>query len=255
MVPSVSIISIARNNESGLAKTFQSVMSQTYTDWQLILVIAPSSDGTLELASHLADSDPRIVTYLQTGLGIYSAMNEGLHASSGEYVWFLNSGDEFRDENSLDAAVRQMKILSADLLIGGYTVSGHSSAKQYSKRSKKISRLDFAFNRRGGCHQAMLFNKKKLLDLNGFGLEFQLASDFDVILRIIEGGKTFRTQKVLARIEPGGISDQRIFDVIREKHQIRRTYFSKNIFVLFLSVGWGLAVKTKIRARNFFGLQ
>jgi glycosyltransferase involved in cell wall biosynthesis len=255
MVPSVSIISIARNNESGLARTFQSVMSQTHTDWELILVIAPSSDGTLELASYLADSDPRIITYPQTSLGIYSAMNEGLHASSGEYVWFLNSGDEFMDENSLDAAARQMKILSADLLIGGYTISGQSSAKQYSKRSKKISSLDFAFNRRGGCHQAMLFKKKKLLDLNGFGLEFQLASDFDVILRIIEGGKTFRTQKVLARIEPGGISDQRIFDVIREKHQIRRTYYSKNIFVLFLSVGWGLAVKTKIRARNFFGLQ
>jgi len=253
MVPSVSIISIARNNQSGLARTFQSVMSQTHTDWELILVIAPSSDGTLELASHLADSDPRVITCHQTGLGIYSAMNEGLNASRGEYVWFLNSGDEFRDENSLNAAVCQMKILSADLLIGGYAVSGQYSAKQYSKRSKKISRLDFAFNRRGGCHQAMLFNKKKLLDLNGFGLEFQLASDFDVILRIIEGGKTFRTQKVLARIEPGGVSDQRIFDVIREKHQIRRTHFSENIFVLFLSVGWGLAVKTKIRGRNFFG--
>jgi glycosyltransferase involved in cell wall biosynthesis len=255
MVPSVSIISIARNNESGLARTFQSVMSQTHTDWELILVIAPSNDGTMGLASRLADSDPRIVTYPQTGLGIYSAMNEGLHASNGEYVWFLNSGDEFRDELSLDAAVSQMKILRADLLIGGYTVSGQSLAKQYSKRSKKINRLDFAFNRRGGCHQAMLFNKKNLLDLNGFSLDFQLASDFDVILRIIEGGKTFRTQKVLARIEPGGISDQRIFDVIREKHQIRRIHFSKNTFILFMSIGWGLAVKTKIRGRNFFGLK
>lgn len=255
MVPSVSIISIARNNESGLARTFQSVMSQTHTDWELILVIAPSSDGTMGLASHLADSDSRIVIYPQTGLGIYSAMNEGLHASNGEYVWFLNSGDEFRDELSLDAAISQIKILRADLLIGGYTVAEQSLAKQYSKRSKKINRLDFAFNRRGGCHQAMLFKKKKLLDLNGFNLKFQLASDFDVILRIIEDGKTFRTQKVLARIEPGGISDQRIFDVIREKHQIRSIHFSKNIFILFMSIGWGLAVKTKIRGRNFFGMK
>lgn len=255
MVPSVSIISIARNNKSGLVRTFRSVMSQIHTDWELILVIAPSDDGTYELATNLAKADSRIVACQQSGLGIYSAMNEGLHASTGEYVWFLNSGDEFRDQYSLVAATSQIEFFEAELLVGGYAVSGQSSSKEYSKRSKEINRFEFAFNRRGGCHQAMIFNRKKLLDLKGFDLEFQLASDFDLVLRTIEGGKVFRTQEILARIEPGGISDQRIFDVIREKHEIRRIHFSKNYLILIMSIGWGLIVKTKIRGRNFFGFQ
>ena len=250
----LSIITVNKDSGKDLLLTINSLIP--ILSWERVEYIIVDGDSSDESISIINNYKNYINKYIsEPDSGIYDAMNKGILMSSGEWLWFLNSGDEFRDELSLDAAVSQMKILRADLLIGGYTVSGQSLAKQYSKRSKKINRLDFAFNRRGGCHQAMLFNRKKLLDLNGFSLEFQLASDFDVILRIIEGGKTFRTQKVLAKIEPGGISDQRIFDVIREKHQIRRIHYSKNTFILFMSIGWGLAVKTKIRGRNFFGLK
>lgn len=251
VVASVSIISIARNNKEGLVSTYKSVLSQTYRNWELLLVIAPSEDGTCALGENLANSDPRIKTFHQVGLGIYSAMNQGLMKAAGDYVWFLNSGDEFYDDATLELAVEQIELLDADLLIGGYSISGNLDSKEYLKTSKRLSLFEFAFNRRGGCHQAMLFHRKKVLGLGGFDLDFELASDFDLVMKIVKGRNSFRVNRVLARIEPGGVSDQRIYEVIREKHQIRQSHFARKTFVFFLSVGWGVAVKSKIRARNF----
>lgn len=254
MVPSVSIISIARNNKEGLANTYKSVLAQTYKNWELLLVIAPSQDGTNALSEKLASSDPRIQNLAQTGLGIYSAMNQGLTKANGDYVWFLNSGDAFYDDATLEFVIEQIKLLDADLLIGGYSIFGKYDSKEYLKASKKLSVFEFAFNKRGGCHQAMLFHKEKVLMLGGFDLDFELASDFDLVMKVIKGRNSFRVNRVLACIEPGGVSDQRIYDVIREKHLIRRSHFARKTLVLFISIGWGIAVKSKIRARNFCGL-
>lgn len=251
MVASVSIISIARNNKEGLASTYKSVLSQTYKNWELLFVIAPSQDGTNALSENLANSDPRIKTFPQVGLGIYSAMNQGLMKAAGDYVWFLNSGDEFYDDSTLELAVEQIELLNADLLIGGYAISGEFGSEEYLKTSKRLSVFEFAFNRRGGCHQAMLFQRKKVLDSGGFNLDFVLASDFDLVMKIVKSRNSFRVNRVLAHIEPGGVSHQRIYEVIREKHQIRRHHFPRKTLVFFLSVGWGIAVKAKIRARNF----
>jgi glycosyltransferase involved in cell wall biosynthesis len=254
VVPSVSIISIARNNKEGLANTYRSVLAQTYKNWELILVVAPSQDGTIALSESLASSDPRIENLAQNGLGIYSAMNQGLKEANGDYVWFLNSGDEFNDDATLECALKQIQLLNADLLIGGYSVSGDSNSQPYLKSSKRLSSFEFAFNRRGGCHQAMLFHKKKVLEFGGFDIDFELASDFDLVMKIVKGENSFRAERVFACIEPGGVSDQRIYDVIREKHQIRRNHFERKTLVLFISIGWGIAVKSKIRARNFLRL-
>lgn len=251
VVASVSIISIARNNKEGLVSTYKSVLSQTYRNWELLLVIAPSEDGTCALGENLANSDPRIKTFHQVGLGIYSAMNQGLTKATGDFVWFLNSGDEFYDEATLERAVEQIQLLDADLLIGGYSILGDDDSKEYIKSSKRLSIFEFAFNRRGGCHQAMLFHRKKVLDSGGFNLDFELASDFDLVMKMVKSRNSFRINSVFACIEPGGVSDQRIYEVIREKHLIRQRHFRRKTLVFFLSIGWGIAVRSRIYVRKF----
>ena len=251
MVATVSIITVVRNNESGLARTFESVLSQTYVDWELLIIVGPSDDGTAQFALALTQLDSRIRAYIQNGIGIYSAMNNGLKEAKGEYVWFLNSGDEFEDRSTLSYSIERVKLFGADLILGGYSVIEGGSTKQYSKRAKRINKFEFAFNRRGGCHQSMIFRKDRVMDFGGFNLNYQLTSDFDLVLKVIEGGNSFRTEKVLARIDPGGISDQRIYHVIKEKHLLRGMHFPGNIPVYFISYIWGISVRTKIKIRRF----
>ena len=130
----VSIITVAKDNEIGLVKTFESVISQSYTDWELILVIAESGDATLERAFLLEKSNARIRVIKQKGVGIYSAMNTGLQYSREEYVWFMNSGDIFADQDSLGFMEDAISKSGANLVLGQHKIRGQSfkNKKEFS---------------------------------------------------------------------------------------------------------------------------
>lgn len=99
MSPKISVITINYNNKEGLERTLKSVSSQDYQDFEYIVIDGGSTDGSKELIEKFADK----ITYWvsEPDRGIYNALNKGILAANGEYVYFLNSGDIFIDFNSL----------------------------------------------------------------------------------------------------------------------------------------------------------
>lgn len=95
----LSIITINRNNDSGLRQTMQSVLSQTCTDFEYVIVDGASTDKSVEVIHSFAPQPDMNINGLQVrwlsepDTGIYNAMNKGVHMSKGEYLLFLNSGD------------------------------------------------------------------------------------------------------------------------------------------------------------------
>lgn len=90
----LSIITINYNNRPGLAKTMQSVLCQTATDFEYIVVDGASTDGSLEVIQQFSTRlGNRLNWVSEPDDGIYNAMNKGIKMASGEYVQFLNSGD------------------------------------------------------------------------------------------------------------------------------------------------------------------
>ena len=90
----VSVVMPAHNSQSSLSESVQSVLAQTYRDWELIIVDDASRDGTLELARQLASNDPRIrVLPLEQNVGVAEARNRGIGAALGQYLAFLDSDD------------------------------------------------------------------------------------------------------------------------------------------------------------------
>ena len=95
----LSIITVNRNNADGLRRTMESVLSQTYRDFEYVVVDGASTDGSLEVIKTMAlerdvDVDGIQVHWLsEPDTGIYNAMNKGIRMAKGEYVLFLNSGD------------------------------------------------------------------------------------------------------------------------------------------------------------------
>ena len=87
----LSVITVNLNNKSGLKKTIESVVSQTYRDFEWIIIDGGSTDGSRELIEEYADCLSYWVS--EPDQGIYNAMNKGIRASCGEYLLFLNSGD------------------------------------------------------------------------------------------------------------------------------------------------------------------
>lgn len=247
----VSIITVVKDHTVGLRDTFSSVSEQDRGDWEMLIVVGTSKDSTLQTAREIAGTDSRVRVVEQTSLGIYGAMNEGIQSANGEFSWFMNAGDKFANAHVLGAAVGEIMRTKIGLVVGGYRIDGGNEKKVYSYPRKEITGFDFAFNRRGGCHQAMIFRTELLEKVGGFNSNYSLASDFDLVLKIIKLTGAMRVPEIYASIEPGGAADQGIFSVHRQKHQIRKVFFG-NTAITILSLAWTIAARMKITLRRLF---
>lgn len=101
----VTVITINYNNLHGLKRTIPSVLSQTYDDYEYIVIDGGSTDGSKEYI----ESQKRIDTWIsEKDNGIYNAMNKGVNMAHGEYCIFMNSGDHFFSAYSLENACKEL---------------------------------------------------------------------------------------------------------------------------------------------------
>ena len=91
-VPKISIITVVFNGESLIERTIKSVLEQTFASIEYIIVDGLSNDGTLSIAKQYSSSITKIIS--EKDHGIYDAMNKGLKMATGNYILFLNAGDE-----------------------------------------------------------------------------------------------------------------------------------------------------------------
>ena len=99
----LSIITINRNNAAGLEKTMRSVLSQTRTDYEYVVVDGASTDGSVEVIERLAPAfGDRLKWISEPDKGIYNAMNKGIGMATGEYIQILNSGDSLVSPEVVD---------------------------------------------------------------------------------------------------------------------------------------------------------
>ncbi len=245
----VSVITIAKQHEPGLNATYQSLEMQSFRDWELLIVVGLSEDGTLSAAKTIQARDSRVHVIEQQGLGIYSAMNTGLTASNGEFVWFMNAGDKFASPSVLSHGISAIRSSDVGMVIGGYQVDAQTGPKVYRFWDGVVSAHRFAFNRRWGCHQAMIFRTQQLKLIGGFNQSYSLASDFDLVLKVIKKWKAKRVAEVYAIVEPGGSADQNIFLVHKQKHEIRQDLLGGPVIFSY-SLFWSALAKLWINMRR-----
>ena len=95
----LSIITVNLNNMEGLQKTCDSIISQTFKNFEWIVIDGGSADGSKELIEEYGSNISYWVS--EPDKGIYNAMNKGIKVAKGEYLYFLNSGDYLFDSNAL----------------------------------------------------------------------------------------------------------------------------------------------------------
>jgi glycosyltransferase involved in cell wall biosynthesis len=248
-VVTVSIITVVKDDALGLIATCESAIDQTFKQWELLIVAAPSVDETLCIAKKYQGMDSRIQLRLQSGSGIYQAMNEGIKETDKEFLWFMNAGDRFAARTVLAHAIGTLSRADCGVVIGGYKINNSSSERTFSYSARDVSALRFAFNRRGGCHQAMIFRTQVLKSIGGFDPSYSLASDFDLVLKVINKAGATRVSEIYAEVEPGGRADQGIKIVHDQKHEIRNNLFGSPLINL-ASFTWTCLARMRIAIRN-----
>lgn len=115
----VSIITINLNNRNGLQKTIDSVVSQSFKDFEWIVIDGGSSDGSRELIERYAEHFAYWIS--EPDRGVYNAMNKGIREAKGEYLLFLNSGDFLISKDGLNQVFSEEK--TADVINARCAVS------------------------------------------------------------------------------------------------------------------------------------
>lgn len=113
-MPKLSIITVNLNNREGLRKTIESVICQSFSDYEYIIIDGGSTDGSKELIELYQNK----VTYWisETDKGIYNAMNKGIKTGKGDYCLFLNSGDWLVNSTVIEKEFSDSK--QADIIYG-----------------------------------------------------------------------------------------------------------------------------------------
>src|SRR5665648_542876 len=137
----VSIITPAHNSASYIADTIESVISQTYQNWELIIIDDYSTDNSRDIIIEYSKKDKRIVPiFLETNLGAAQARNSGLKKASGRYIAFLDSDDQWL-QHKLEKQVKFMQVKDISFSFTSYEVinSDGSSTKKIIKAPKEIN--------------------------------------------------------------------------------------------------------------------
>src|SRR5574344_778141 len=162
---SVSIITINYNNKNGLKKTIESVIEQSSSDYEFIVIDGGSSDGSVDVINQFSkniyfwSSEP--------DRGVYHAMNKGVYHAYGKYCIFMNSGDVFFSSYVIEHVFAKPR--NADFVCGNWCKNG-----KICQSPKKISA--FYLFEHAICHQA-IFTKMELLKDQPYDESLKLVSD------------------------------------------------------------------------------
>lgn len=210
-----SVITVSYNDVKGIESTIHSVLGQTYSSLEYIIIDGASSDGTKETAEkykHIfTDKNIRCRIVSEPDKGIYDAMNKGAALSSGQWLVFLNAGDSFADSNVLLNVSKYAKD-SVDVLYGSTIYQYKNLIKQEKPAPINCLTQGMIF-----CHQSALISATAMKELK-YDTQYRTAADYDFFLRCYMGGKKFEEiPVVISRFEIGGESTKGNYKILYEK--------------------------------------
>lgn len=180
----LSIITINYNNKKGLLKTIESVINQTYQNFEYIIIDGGSTDGSLDVIEQYKNHIDVVIS--EPDSGVYHAMNKGIRIAEGEYVNFMNSGDFFYEQETLEKIEASF---SKDIgILYGNTVYFNDDG--YKRNETPPEKITFSFFYSLGLNHQAAFIKKELFQKYFYYNEsFKICADWEFFIYVIFIGK------------------------------------------------------------------
>ena len=226
-----SIITVCRNSATTIKDTIESVLTQSCSDYEYIIVDGNSTDGTLDIIkSYEARFGTKLRVISENDNGIYDAMNKGVRMATGQLICFLNSDDWFEPD-----AIKNIK----EAYSGNKyeVVYGMQRTITDGKEENCVIYNHNFLTKNMLCHQATFVTKACFDDFGLFSTEFQSVSDYEFILRLYFSKKVFFNPiyKVIVNFRSGGMCYSYV--AIKELAILKMHYgliSKKRMYILFL---------------------
>jgi glycosyltransferase involved in cell wall biosynthesis len=217
----ISVITVSYNSEATIADTIQSIASQSYKDFEHLVIDGLSTDSTVTIVE--ANRHPSLVLSSERDFGIYDAMNKGLSRATGEVIGFLNADDFYADTEVLSRVARafdsdpNVEACFGDLVY----VSKDNSKVIRLWKSRQYEKGSFAL---GWCpaHPTFYIRRTALNRIGLFDLDYRLAADAEFMMRYLELGgiRSVYIPHVQVRMRLGGATNQSWKNIVRQNREI-----------------------------------
>ena len=227
----VSIITATYNSAATIHDTLASLESQTYPDIEYIIVDGASKDNTLEVINHYCTRVSKIIS--EPDRGIYDALNKGIAVATGDIVGFLHSDDLLAYPEAITDLVNIFNIGEYDAVYADLEYVQQNDISKvvrlwqsgnYNKQKLKYGWMPAhpTFYMRRSCYQKF----------NDFNLSYQIAADYDSILRYLwrENVRAGYLPQVLIKMRVGGISNRSLSTILRKMREDIQAMRSNGLF-------------------------
>ena len=177
-----SVVTVCLNAEDTIQDTIQSVIKQTYDNYEYIIMDGISTDGTLDLIKKY--DDKHIILYSEKDTGLYNAMNKAAMHCNSDYIIFMNSGDCFHDKNVLQDNAYFASEKNTDIIYGNIVrqYENYTRLERYHGRNKVMLLLLMG---KMPCHQAM-FTRTSLMQQLLFDEIYSITADYNFLMRCMK---------------------------------------------------------------------
>ncbi len=221
----LSIIIPTYNSEKSIENTLKSLLDQSLSDYEVLIIDNMSSDRTIKIARGFEDS--RIKVFVGKDKGIYDAMNKGISIANGDWLYFLGSDDELYDNMVLydfykKSIKSNRKIIYGNIVLIGDT--GWAAKGQIYDGEFTLEKL----LKKNIPHQATFYHKTVFKN-NIYNTDYLICADYDLNLRVWTKHHPFYFKRTIAKFSSGGASTK-VIDLNFEKS------FSNNIVTYFYPI-------------------
>ncbi len=240
-----TIITITYNAEKVVERTLQSVLHQTYEDVEHLIIDGASKDNTLRIAeAYKAESDAsgcghKVIIKSEPDEGIYDAMNKGLTQASGDYILYMNAGDFFPSDTTLEEIVHRChlnELPSAELpavLYGNTNIVDCEGHFLHPRRLQPPKKLTWRSFRQGMlvCHQAFYARTDLAKNLQ-YDTRYRYSADVDWCIRVMKEAERAalplcNINMVVANYTEEGATTQHHRESLKERYQVMCRHYGK----------------------------
>ena len=232
LTPTFSVITVCRNAADTIEDTLQSVITQTYHHIEYIIIDGASTDRTLDIIGRYREHITTLIS--EPDKGLYDAMNKGIEQATGEYLCFLNAGDSFHEDDTLQSVVHQLNADAHCLPDIIYGETALVDAERHFLRMRRLSTpsvLNYKSFRSGMvvCHQAF-WVRRTFMDHACYDLHYRYSADYEWCLRLLlkchnQGGTIMNTHLTLIDYLNEGMTTRNHRASLKERFRIMSRYY------------------------------
>lgn len=233
----VSIITVSYNSVNTISDTIKSVLAQTYSEIEYIIIDGCSTDGTINLVRSYGERISKFISAKDNGL--YDAINKGIQVATGDIVGVLHSDDFFYNNLVVEKIARAFEEIEIDAVIGDIQfvdpVDSLKIVRYFSSRKFNLAKFRFGYM---PPHPSFYIRRELHEKLGYYKTDYKIAADYELVLRflLIRKIKYRYLEMPFVSMRSGGVSNKSIGSNITLNREIARACRENGIYTNYLLI-------------------